>query len=137
MFGTKKKKGGKPRTHIKDPLAVIPLIPDHVEQKRDSRGMLHLKVAVPMEGWRARIAGWLGYDYSKKVVLDKVGTAYYELVDGQRTSRQIIDALSSSTDLSRDDLARHVLLFTRALMTRGLIALEVTKDNTISKPGTS
>ena len=118
-----------PKSRIRDPLAVIPLAPQNLEQIRDSRGMLCLRLAVPVTGFRKLVADWLGYKYEKKVELDELGTRFYEQVDGHRTLREIADALTGLCGRSREEMRRQVLLFTRALMTRNMILLRVVDEN--------
>ena len=87
------------RPIIKDPFAVIPLQPEDVTVKRDSRGVIHLRRLQPISGPMRRLAGWLRYDYSRKIALDENGTLYYELVDGTRTLRAIADRMTRATCL--------------------------------------
>ena len=120
-----------PKTRLRDPLAVIPLTPQNLEQIRDSRGLLCLRLNVPVTGFRKLIVRWLGYKYEKKVELDEMGTRFYEQVDGRRTLREIMGGLVEKSGRSRQELAEHVVLFTRTLMVKNLILLKVTDENRI------
>lgn len=119
------------RTHIDDPLAVIPMVPENVEQKRDSRGLLHLRLHVPLKGIQKCAADWLGYDFTRKVELDELGSLYYALADGRRTLRDIAGGLAGKGGRSRQELEEHVVRFTRTLMVKNLILLKVTDENRV------
>ena len=114
---------------IRDPLAVIPLSPQNLEQRRNSRGMVCLRLNVPVTGFRKLVADWLGYKYEKLVELDELGTRFYEQVDGRRTLRDIADALAGSCGRSREEMRQQAMLFTRDLMTRNMILLRVADEN--------
>jgi hypothetical protein len=111
--------------HVYDPLAVVPLAPDNVEQKRDSRGLIHLRLNIPLRGLRKRLAAWLGYNYTRTLELDEVGTLFYERVDGKRTLRDIAGEMAGKCGRDREEMTKQVVLFTKALMTRNLILLRV------------
>ena len=115
----------KPPVRINDPFAVIPLKPDLVELKRDSRSRIHLRLTVPVTGVRRWLASHAGYDYTRKVELDENGTLYYGLVDGSHTLREIADALAAHTGSPVEDMEKWVVLFTKKLMIENLIVLKV------------
>jgi hypothetical protein len=114
-----------PPVRIKDPFAVIPLKPDNVELKRDSRNRIHLRLNRPVTGARKWLSAHLGYDYARKVELDENGTLYYGLVDGTHTLRQITAALAAHSELSPADMEKWVVLFTKKLMIENLVVLKV------------
>lgn len=120
-----------PRVPIEDPLAVVPIVPDNVEQRRDERGLLHLRLHVQLAGFRRRLARWLGYDYSRRFELDEAGTAFYQLVDGRRSLREIIAALAERGGCGADrrSLERAAVLYTKTLMTRSMLVLKVPAGN--------
>jgi hypothetical protein len=115
----------KPAVKIKDPFAVIPLKPDNVELKRDSRDRIHLRLTMPVSGAKKWLSSHLGYDYTRKVELDENGTLYYSLVDGTHTLRKIVDALTVQTGTEPAEMEKWVVLFTKKLMTMNLILLKV------------
>ena len=114
-----------PRPVIADPLAVIPRRPENVEMKRDSRGMVHLRVWEEPKGFKKTVARWLHYDYSRKIELDEHGSCYYEQVDGVKTLKEIIAAMMARFGQSRDEASQSVLLFTKQLMAKNLLQLVV------------
>jgi hypothetical protein len=115
----------KPPVRISDPFAVIPLKPDLVELKRDSRARIHLRLTVPVTGVKKWLAAHAGYDYTRKVELDENGTLYYGLVDGSHTLREIADALAAHAGSPLGDMEKWVVLFTKKLMIENLLVLKV------------
>jgi hypothetical protein len=110
---------------IGDPFAVIPIRPEDVTLRRDSRGLLHLRRSPPLGRMQQRIATWLNYDYSRKIELDEHGTRYYDLVDGARTLRVIVDQMVPASGRDRKYVEEGVILFTKKLMTLNMLALKI------------
>ena len=110
---------------IADPFAVIPIKPDDVEMKRDSRGCIHLRRCEVLPGLRGRLAAWIGYDCSRKVELDQHGTLYYGLADGTNTLRAIAERMAVESGQPMQAVEEGVILFTKKLMTMNMIALKV------------
>ena len=124
-FALRTRRPAPPIPIIRDPFGVIPRVPPNVALKHDSRGMIHLRLALPLRGLKKRVADWLGYDYSRKLELDEYGTLYYSLVDGARPLDAIIDGMAVRLGQERQALESRVMLFTRKLMTMNMIQLEV------------
>lgn len=120
-----RKKQPPARPFIADPFAVIPMQPGDVTVKRDSRGMIHLRRQQPINGLLRRVAGWLNYDYSRKIALDEHGTLYYGFVDGNHTLRTIADRMTESSGRDRKTVEEGVIVFTKKLMTLNMVALKV------------
>jgi hypothetical protein len=110
---------------IRDPFAVVPLRPAGVDVRGDSRGMTHLRRREALTGLRARVAGWLGHDYSRKFELDEYGTFFYGLVDGRHTLRDIADRMAERFERPRREAEEAVVLFTKKLMTLHMVELSV------------
>lgn len=121
----KTRKAGPPAPVVGDPLSVVPLKPDNVEVRTDSRGFIHLRMTPPLKPLHRKVAHWLKYEYSAKVELDEYGTLFYGLVDGERTLGAIIEAMAGTTGKSRKDMAMGVVAFTKSLMTRNMLVLKV------------
>lgn len=132
MFRTRKKAAATPpperKTAIGDPFAVIPVQPDGVELKRDSRGMIHLRLTAKPAGLTGKVVDWLRYDYSRKLELDENGSLYYSYVDGQTTLDTITDRLAAKLDISRKEAETAVILYTKKLMTMDFLALIIPED---------
>jgi hypothetical protein len=96
-----------------------------VEVKRDDRGMIHLRARPTPTGLMKKVARLFHYDFSKQVELDEYGTLYFSQIDGRKTLRDIVEALTGKLGDDRQKIAEGVILFTRNLMARNLIMLEV------------
>ncbi|MEI6518764.1 MAG: PqqD family peptide modification chaperone [bacterium] len=118
---------------VKNPLSVIPIKPDNLEIKYDSKGMMHLRLSQEPSGMLKHVVLWLRYDYSRKIELDEYGTAYYSLVDGKTNLRQIIDKMNAKFDKSREEIEQAVILFTKKLMQMQMILLKVPASATGDK----
>lgn len=131
MMGWLKKKTcpAPPPMPVGDPLAAIPLKPQNVEVRRDGKGRIHLRMTPALKPFHRKVAKWLRYDYCAKVELDEYGSQYYSLVDGQHTLRAIIDEMVVTLGKSRTDVAASVVEFTKSLMARNMIALQIPAEN--------
>jgi hypothetical protein len=116
------------RPVISNPFAVVPVKAGNVEVRRDSKGMVHLRITMPLAGLRKRVADWLGYDYSRKIELDEHGSLYFSLVDGVNTLKTIVDQMVAKSNRSRKEVEEAVILFTKKLMTMNMICLMVPQD---------
>ena len=126
MFGLRSSRKAPPlRPAIRDPFEVVPLRPDNVDVRRDSHGLIHLRLRKAIKGLKHRLADLLGYDYTRKVELDKYGTLYYSLIDGARTLREIVERMGSETEQPVAEIERQVILFTKKLMTMNMVLLKV------------
>ena len=126
MFGNRKKATTPPpekRYAIGDPFAVIPVKPENVEVKEDSRGMIHLRLWDKPKGLTGKVVDWLRYDYSRKLELDE--TARCITVASMDTPRWMPSPSASprSSRISRKDAEQAVILFTKKLMTMDFSAL--------------
>ena len=110
---------------VRDPFAVIPVQPDNVDQRRDSRGMIHLRQRIEPEGFAKKVADFLRYDYARKIELDENGTFYYSLVDGETPLSVFVDKMAEKLEVERKQAEEAVVLFTKKLMTMNMIALKV------------
>jgi hypothetical protein len=119
---------------IRDPFAVIPVQPDNVDQRRDSSGMIHLRLRIEPEGLAKKVAEWLRYDYARKIELDEYGTFFYSHVDGQTTLDAIAERLAEKLGVERPEAEEAVILFTKKLMTMNMLALKVPES--AQAPGT-
>jgi len=118
---------------IRDPFAVIPAIPDWVDVRRDSRGMIHLRINATPKGLGGRIAGWLGQNYARIHELDEFGTYYFEQVDGKTNLHTIVDRMTVKLGTGRDKAEEAVKLFTKMLMSKQLIVLHVPESAQVRK----
>ena len=109
-----------------DPFTAIPQQPENVDQRRDSQGMIHLRLRIEPQGFAKKIADWLHYDYAQKLELDEYGTFYYSRVDGNATLHDIVEDMAREyADWNRKQVEEAVILFTKKLMTMNMLALRV------------
>lgn len=120
-----KKKRAATQPVIADPFAVIPLQPENVSVRRDSRGNIHLRCLPPLNKMQRRVAEWLGYDYSRKIELDEHGTLYYGFVNGTSSLRTIVDRMITTSGRDRKTVEEGVIVFTKKLMIMNMLALKV------------
>ena len=116
---------GPPRPVIRDPFAVVPLLPDNVELRRDSVGNAHLRMRPKLKALRLKVAEWLRYDYTRKVELDESGTLFVGMVDGRNRLYDIVDHMVAISGRERKDVEEGVIIFTRKLMTMNMIVLKI------------
>lgn len=117
---------------VRDPLAVIPTQPENVDQRRDSNGMIHLRLRIEPQGFAKKIAELLRYDYARKIELDEYGTFYYSQIDGETTLDQIIEKMRTRLNTDRKQAEEAVVLYTKKLMTMNMIALKVQESAQVS-----
>jgi hypothetical protein len=122
-----------PPSTIQDPFAVVPFKPENVELRRDSEGLVHLRLTPPLSRFRRKTAEVLHYDYTRKIELDEYGTHYYSLVDGIHTLQQIVEKMAARFGKDRNEMADSVVLFTKKLMTIHMLALRVPGNAEIAK----
>ncbi|MHB9134098.1 MAG: hypothetical protein ACYDBB_23760 [Armatimonadota bacterium] len=124
MFGRKSADRSK-QPLIPDPFAVIPIKPEQVELKRDSHGMIHLRLHATPKGLAKKIAEMVGYDYTRKLELDEYGTFYYSHVDGETTLETIVAHMTEKLGNTRKETEKAVILFTKKLMVMNMLALKI------------
>ncbi|MDP6631494.1 MAG: PqqD family protein [Kiritimatiellia bacterium] len=113
------------RPVIVDRFAVIPLLSETVELRRDSDGNAHLREAPNLNGLRKKVVELLGHDYSRKVQLDEYGTLFIDMVDGSNRLSDIVDRMVAEFGKERKDVEEGVVLFTKKLMTLNMLKLKV------------
>ncbi|MEI8241998.1 MAG: PqqD family peptide modification chaperone [bacterium] len=134
MFGRNKKKAAAPALVIRDPLAVVPRFLPQVQAKPDKHGVLQLRQEILIKGVHSRVKRWLGMNCSRTLVLDEHGTRYFKLVDGTKTLREIGNEMMTILGGDRASVEKAVLLFTKQLMQKGLLVLQVTPENQVRRP---
>lgn len=117
---------------ITDPFEVIPVRPEKVETRYDSIGNIHLRLNAEPDGSVGSFARKLGYDYSRKLELDKYGTEYYNCVDGETTLGTIVAKMAKKFNKDRKEMESSVILFTRKLMQMNFIVLKIPRDDKVN-----
>ena len=108
------------------PLDAIPVRLPDTESRTDSQGQLHLRrpIAVrgPLDAWFRWI---LRLDTHVHLQLDKNGAAFWALVDGRANLTKIATRLAESLQIEISAAQDSVVLFTKMLMTRHFLALQL------------
>lgn len=113
----------------RDPFLAIPRVADNVEAREDSSGCLQLRKSLaPRPGIGARIARRLGIHRHIRVNLDELGTLYWRQIDGRRSLREIEACIGEAASLDKAESERATLVFTKMLMLRYLIELQIADE---------
>ena len=122
----RKKRTGTEISHS-EALNCIPVKNIQAQETRGETGLVLLCYPVETRPW---IAGWIrrfggASDGArlKKLQLDALGTAVWELLDGRRTVGQVIEGFTAMQRLHPKEANVAVTLFLRELGKRGLIGL--------------
>ncbi len=112
--------------HVADPLLAVPRVAPYVRVKIDPSGCAQIKRQQPpgrgLRGWLARRFGMF---QTGRVNLDERGTFFWQQLDGRRNLRMIARLIRNRFSLKEKEAADAVVLFTKALMRRGLILLDL------------
>lgn len=108
------------------PFTAIPHAAPGVETRREDRGGVQLRQAMPeargLKGWMARTLGMARF---RRLDLDERGAVFWELIDGSRDLAEIENALRKRFGFDEAESRDAVILFTKMLMRRGWIALDL------------
>ena len=111
---------------VRDPLDAVPLLTPGVQSKAANLGHLQLYLE---QRQRPGLEGWLNRTLRLRrpirVNLDPAGSAYWQLIDGERDLHAITHTLGEQLGLEPDAARQAVIAFTRDLMLRGLIHLRL------------
>jgi len=111
---------------MKDPLAAVPVIAPGVEARTDSRACFQLKRVLPEKpGLGAALMRTLRIERDLHLDLDRRGSDFWRLIDGQRDLHQIAGQLARQYSLSGPQSREAVVVFTKQLMLRELILLKL------------
>ncbi len=112
-------------------LAAIPVRNQNIEIRRDDAGTV--TITIPWR--RTRLGAVLGAllmlprgQRRRVLELDEVGSYVFDLCDGRRPVKTIVDILSERYKLSRKEAALSILTYLGQLARRGVVALLVPTD---------
>jgi hypothetical protein len=124
----RKRKAAVAARPARDPLDAVPLAAEGVEARVGQGGLVQLKRTWhSAHGMRRLLARALKYEHSARLDLDALGSAYWRLVDGRRTVREV--AAELARELSREEVEcrKATIQFTRSLVIRHFVDLKVPK----------
>ena len=109
-------------------MACIPVKGGHVQESRLESGEILLAYPDYKQPWFTRLIRCLGRPDKdtvriKKLQLDALGTSVWELLDGRRSVRQVIDLFADTYSLLPKEAEVSVSQFLRELGRRELIGL--------------
>jgi hypothetical protein len=112
----------------RDALNGIPLKNPRVQENRGDNGDLLLVYPLAVQPWVAALAKYIKRRqpeaFPKKLLLDRLGAATWQLVDGHSTVRHIVTRFAETYQLDRREAEIAVTQFLRELGKRGLIAIQ-------------
>ena len=99
----------------------------HITETRLESGEVLLEYPLTVKPWIAALVKRLGSPsdrvYSKKIQLDVMGTAVWDLVDGNRSVRRIVQIFAETHRLENKEAEVSVTSFIKQLGQRGLLGL--------------
>jgi len=111
----------------KESLEFKPVKNLQIKEVRLKTGDVQIEYPLAMRPWIAALARRLGSPQdrirTRKLQLDTLGTAVWDLMDGERSVRQIIKAFALTHQLQAKEAEVSVTRFIRELGKRGLIGL--------------
>ncbi|NVM24842.1 MAG: PqqD family protein [Desulfobacterales bacterium] len=123
----KKKNRGAQLTRAES-LTCTPVKNTRIREARLETGEVLLTYPIRIRPWIANLIrrfGWgINRFQSKKLHLDELGTAVWDLIDGRRSVRQVIQRLAKRYQLHPREAEVAVTRFLRELGKRGLIGLK-------------
>jgi len=100
----------------------------HITESRLETGEVFLEYPLTVRPWLAAVAKRLGKSRDvvqiKKLQLDAMGTAVWDLVDGHRSVRRIVQIFAETHRLDNKEAEVAVTSFIRELGQRGLLGLQ-------------
>ncbi|MFP4379981.1 MAG: PqqD family protein [Candidatus Sumerlaeia bacterium] len=110
----------------------IPHINEGVEVYTEAKtGYKIRKQIKPEPGISDFLARKLKFRKDIRVDLDQTGTFFWQQIDGKQSLGDIEKKMREKFDLSEQDAKRSVIIFTKGLMLRHLIALQMSEDERI------
>ena len=100
----------------------------HITESRLETGDILLEYTLTVRPWFAAVVNRLGGPresvHTKKLQLDAMGTAVWDLVDGHRSVRRIVRIFAETHRLDNKEAEVSVTSFIRELGQRGLLGLQ-------------
>jgi hypothetical protein len=122
-----KKKRKKPQISRTEALKCTPVISAQVVEDRLESGEVIIRYPVTIRPFFATVVKRFGgpddYVQTKKLELDKLGSSVWDLIDGKRSIRQLIQIFAETHQLQFREAEVAVTQFMRELGRRGLIGL--------------
>jgi len=110
----------------RDPFEAVPVVADQVESREDVRSRVEVRVEFPSKpGLQEFLARNLRFRKIRRHTLDERGSFFWKQIDGNTSLAEIEKRQRRAFSLERRESRDAIVLFTKALMNRGLIYLKV------------
>jgi hypothetical protein len=110
-----------------DALGCTPVKNRHVRESHLESGEVVVHYPVAVRPWVARLVRFLGKEAASprdgKLQLDALGSAVWDMIDGERNLRRIVAAFAAAHQLEAREAEIAVTQFVRELGRRGLVGL--------------
>lgn len=115
-----------PGTTERDPLDAVPRVTPGVDVREEEGGLIQLRYVRPPKGRVERfMRDTLRFQTPVRINLDATGSFFWRQIDGQTDLHVIAKALRKRLGVSRDKAREATVIFTRDLMLRGMIQLQI------------
>ena len=118
---------GRPELSRSEALSLRPAKNQHVVEERLGADEVIIEYPMTVKPWVSallqRFGGRSEPVRTKKLQLDELGTAVWDMVDGQRSVREIVAEFADTHRLERKEAEVSVTHFLRMLGQRGLIGM--------------
>ena len=126
-MGWSRKTGRRALISRDDALGCTPVKNRHVRESHLESGEVVVYYPVAQHPWVARLVRFLGKEAASprdgKLQLDALGTAVWDMIDGERSLRRIVAAFAAAHQLEAREAEIAVTQFVRELGRRGLVGL--------------
>jgi hypothetical protein len=110
-----------------DALGCTPVKNRHVRESHLESGEVVVQYPVALRPWMARLVRFIGKEPTPprdgKLQLDALGTAVWDMIDGERSLRRIVAAFAAAHQLEAREAEIAITQFVRELGRRGLVGL--------------
>lgn len=114
----------------RDPFLARPVVMPGVESAKDSLGLIQIRRRSEPKGKFTRsLSRIFKMHYAMRVKLDKAGSVFWALIDGQRTLGDITGTMEGELAWTSAESRQATIEFTAMLMKRELIALQIDKTD--------
>ncbi|MCJ8330230.1 MAG: PqqD family peptide modification chaperone [Lentisphaeria bacterium] len=110
----------------RDPMDAIPRLREGVDCQRDNTGQIQLRFVIPPKNFIEKFFGQtLNFSPPTRINLDLRGSDFVDAMDAKRTIRALAKFLAKKWDCKPEEANAAVLGFTKSLMRRNMIQLEL------------
>jgi len=129
MFGRKKQVLTREQS-----FSAKPVRNENLRVSRDDEGNVVITISRRKTWWADAVARVLRMPDEKKVALDEIGTAVWDLCDGKHTVQTIIDTFVGKYKLNRREAEVSMFAYFKELTERGFVGFVVNRQGNGKKP---